>query len=1341
MDDFLVDRDPTTWSVPTGFPSSLTPAGVFVQDAPSGLEVTLVRASGKPRAAELREGWTKRRDGRASPVLLVAFYPTAEGQRVSLCGPVGEPPVVHHELEVSQAERLAEVALSEPSHHAATRFLLAAMPELESPFPGLRNIGLLATQELRAGVPDRTDWPTASQKSLPLLGRRGRRLVEGLGFHIQTLATNASMLTIDGRNHAVAVFCDEDEPFEAPSNRFDNTSPVSRALALADQHRVDWVILTRSSEIRLYAARPDTGVGRKGRAETFVELNLSLVPKEFAGYLHLLFSADALADEGTLDQILEHSADFVAELAVRLRERVYHQTVPALAKAVAARLSRDRHGDDLGESDLADAYEQVMVILFRLLFVAYAEDKDLLPYRTNGRYADHSLSHIARLLADDRRLGRADYDEQATDLWDDVNQLWDAVNQGNADWGVPAYNGGLFSADPEVSPSGAAIAHISLTNAEFGPALSAVLVDQSPEGVGPVDFRSLSVREFGTIYEGLLESKLSVAQDDLAIKTIKGKEQYVPAAVDDEVVVEAGAVYFHNRSGVRKATGSYFTKPFAVEHLLDNALEPALDDHIARLDELLGRGDDAAVAEAFFDFRCADIAMGSAHFLVAAVDRIEARLSAWLTLHPVAAVTAELNRLRTTALEALGDLADGVPIESGSLLRRQVARHCVYGVDKNQVAVELARLAIWVHTFVPGLPLSFLDHNLIQGDSLTGVGILDEVVATFEPDADPRAPSLFRNQIEDLLAASKAALRRLARTSDATKREIDEARSAHLEAQEALAGPRSVFDVITAHRAGICSLPEKFEVHSFIRIKDQPAVARYITNLQPVHFPAAFPEVFLRSRSGFDCILGNPPWEEVKTEELDFWRRHYPGLKAMSQTKQRVEIARLERMRPDLVDEFLIEDAWSEQFRKLLHQGPYPEMGVGEPDLYKAFCWRFWHLVAIGGSIGVVLPRSAFAALGSAQWRRTILLGSTSHLTICKNKDEWLFSDVNPGFGVSMASFICNRSENQDGILSVSGVYSSPTQYVQGSSRPPTDVPLNLLLRTDSNLCIPAVQDSRELELFLQLISYPAFGATNREDFSVRPHTEFHATSDRDRFFSGDPSDYPVYNHRNIGHYCFDTTDGPFNYAKYDNAILELSRRRSQNYRKSSSPFSEMSELWASDPATLPTLNPRLAYRAVIHASNPRKIWFALIPEETILTNSAPYLLVSRGTLESQAYLLGIMSSCVTDWIGHLKINLNLNYFILNSIPVPEFDSGDQKCLRISELAAGLALRPDAQYGAWTKLSNPITIEHDRDNAKTEIDALASIIFGIEDQQVPFLFDMSGQPIAETFYSFRDKWL
>ena len=786
------------------------------------------------------------------------------------------------------------------------------------------------------------------------------------------VATNASMLTIGGRNHAVP-FCDEDEPFEAP--RVGSTVRRRCLVRCSGMSIGDWVILTRSSEIRLYAARNDTGVGRKGRAETFVELNLSLVPEHLAGYLHLLFSADALAGDGTLDQILERSNDFVADLAVRLRERVYHQTVPALARAVAARLSHDRHGDDLSEADLADAYEQVMVILFRLLFVAYAEDKDLLPYRTNGRYAEHSLSHIARLLADDRRRNRADYDERATDLWDDVDQVWDAVNHGNRDWGVPAYNGGLFSADPEVSPSGAAIADIKLSNAEFGPALSAVLVDEGPEGLGPVDFRSLSVREFGTIYEGLLESKLSVAQDDLAVKTIKGKEQYVPAADDDEVEVEAGAVYFHNRSGVRKATGSYFTKPFAVEHLLDNALEPALDDHIARLDELREQGDDAALAEAFFDFRCADIAMGSAHFLVAAVDRIEARLSAWLTLHPVPAVTAELNRLRTTALEALGELADGVEVESSSLLRRQVARHCVYGVDKNRVAVELARLAIWVHTFVPGLPLSFLDHNLVQGDSLTGVASADDAAAAVTPKGSKASPSLFVHQLETLLENCQEPLARLGRLNDADKSEIDAARAAHAQARDAVLPADAVFDVATAARAGAIEIQRDFDFtpEKVAVLADEPAVRDAVQRLTPVHYPTAWPEVFARGeRSGFDCLLGNPPWEKVVVDREVWWGMHLPGVRSLPVAKRRAQIDALEAKRPDLSAEFVSERERAEAL-KLVLRATFPNLGSGQTDLYKAFSWANLALCRDGGKIGMVLPRSAVSDAGMANWRTEIV--------------------------------------------------------------------------------------------------------------------------------------------------------------------------------------------------------------------------------------------------------------------------------------------------------------------------------------------------------------------------------
>ena len=1090
MDDFLLDRDPTTWVAPVGFPPSLVPAGVFTQDAPNGLEVALVRASGKPRAVDMREGWLKRRAGRASPVLLVAFYPTSEGQRVSekvaLCGPVGDQPVVYHGVEVSQAERIAMAALGEPNHHCATRFLLANLPELDSPFPGLRNLGLLASQELKSGVPQRKDWVAANAKAQPILGRRGRRLVEDLGFEVTQLATNASMLTVGGRNHAVAVFCDEDEPFEAPSVRFANTSPVSRALALADQKRVDWVLLTRSSEIRLYAARADTGVGRTGRAETFVELNLALVPTDMAGYLHLLFSAEALADNGTLEDILEASNDFVAELAVRLRERVYNETVPALARSVADRLGVARPaidtadagglstGGELSEGHLSAAYEQVMVILFRLLFVAYAEDKDLLPYRSNDRYARHSLSRKARELADDKRNAKTVYDDHATDYWDDVKQLWDAVNHGNSDWGVPLYNGGLFSDDPVVSASGAAIAAFgSLTNAEFAPALAAMLVDEGPEGYGPVDFRSLSVREFGTIYEGLLESKLSVAQDDLTIKQEKGAEQYVPAASGDEVVVEAGTVYFHNRSGVRKSTGSYFTKPFAVGYLLNSALEPALDEHIARLDGLLEAGDDAALAEAFFDFRCADIAMGSAHFLVAAVDRIEARLSAWLSLHPVSAVAQELDALRQAAFGGLGDLATGVEVETSSLLRRLVARRCIYGVDKNSVAVELARLAIWIHTFVPGLPLSFLDHNLIKGDSLTGVASIDDAVSAVTPKSSKPDISLFVGSLVDSLKGCDEPLARLARLNDASGEDIKQARDAHLEARKAVAFAESVFDLVTAVRAGATKIENGFVDFTPKQVAEraeEPAVRDAVQRLNPVHFPTAWPEVFSRSdRSGFDCLLGNPPWEKVVVDREVWWGMHLPGVRSLPVAKRRARIDGLESRRPDLAEEFESERDRAEAL-KLVLRATFPKLGSGQTDLYKAFAWANLSLCREGGKIGVVLPRTAVSDAGMAKWRtellntrehtgthgNTLLASSLPPLLVVAtliNHKSWVFEGVHNSYTVALV------------VVTKSSRWSPASTLSSGPSMESTDAIPSLLLQSANSIREPSLGGGFEGDL------------------------------------------------------------------------------------------------------------------------------------------------------------------------------------------------------------------------------------------------------------------------------------
>ena len=718
----------------------------------------------------------------------------------------------------------------------------------------------------------------------------GLPLIHALGYRTAPQGSAALLLTHNGHSRAVAVLLDETEVFDRPSARFGAVSPIAQGLTVAAREELPWLVVLRGTQIRLYPAKADVGVGRKGQAETYTELDLALLSEDEAAYLTLLFAPSALDPGGTAGQILAASENFAVGLGERLRERIYEDVVPGLALAIAARMRPQ------SAADLTEAYHRTLLVLFRLLFLAYAEDRGLLPYGRNPRYDRHAIKTLARDFADDPDLV---FDVQATSLWDDMVTVWAAVDEGNAGWDVPAYNGGLFSRDPSSNPSGAAIADLRLADAEFGPVLRALLVDMGEDGTqGPVDFRSLGVREFGTIYEGLLESDLSISESNLTVK----EGSYLPAGPNDDVVVPEGQVYIHNKSGERKATGSYFTKQFAVEHLLDSALEPAITVHLDKIVALLGHGDEAAAADAFFDFRLADLAMGSAHFLVSAIDRIEARFTVFLTDHPVPAVTAELTRLDQAARTALGEQAVNVEIETTALLRRQIARRCIYGLDLNLMAVELARLSVWIHTFVPGLPMSALDHNLVVGNSLTGIGTVDEVLSVLEPGRTARQRSFFADEIESALASANDRLQRAARTAEATKAEVREAAKAHASAMNDAADAKALFDAAIGVRLKVIPLPVGPE--SAITQGNGESVQAKVKALRAAHFPYFFPEVFLRNNPGFDVLIGNPPWEKIKVEEHIWWGAHFPGLRGLSQRDKNRAIVQYRASRPDLEREF-----------------------------------------------------------------------------------------------------------------------------------------------------------------------------------------------------------------------------------------------------------------------------------------------------------------------------------------------------------------------------------------------------------------------------------------------------
>ena len=375
-------------------------AKLYLGRGPLALEVVVVTLDGRPRIADLRAMFRARGGRRAAPVLIVAPW---GAERAAVCGPTEHNRVEHRDLPVEQVEAVCGKALEADGRHTAIRLLVRLLPALDTPIAGLRNSGLFAMQELERGVPSRGDWALAIEEAHGVRTLRGRALIEGLGFATEELPGPAMLLLAGDRKTAVAVLLDRPEEIDSASPTFDGVSPVSYALAQADRESLDWVVAVVGGTLRLYPAKPGIGTGRRGRSETFVEFDLDLLSGDDAGYLWLLLSAAALSDGGSVGEILRASEDYAADLGGRLRERVYREVMPLLARAVVgAMYAESRPVAD----DLQQAYQAALRILYRLLFVAYAEDRDLLPLHASQSYREHSLKRIAQRLGRSPAQGR-----------------------------------------------------------------------------------------------------------------------------------------------------------------------------------------------------------------------------------------------------------------------------------------------------------------------------------------------------------------------------------------------------------------------------------------------------------------------------------------------------------------------------------------------------------------------------------------------------------------------------------------------------------------------------------------------------------------------------------------------------------------------------------------------------------------------------------------------------------------------------------------------------------------------------------------------------------------------
>ena len=434
-------------------------------------------------------------------------------------------------------------------------------------------------------------------------------------------------------------------------------------------------------------------------------------------------------------------------------------------------------------------------------------------------------------------------------------------------------------------------------------------------------------------------------------------------------------------------------------------------------------------------------------------------------------------------------------------------------------------------------------------------------------------------------------------------------------------------------------------------------------------------------------ILGNPPWEKVKVEEHAFWARHFPGLRGLAARDREARMQRLPQERPDLTKEFAAEVDATDRLRAVLGSGLFPGMGTGDPDLYKAFAWRFWHLAAEhGGRVGVVLPRSVLAALGSEQLRREMFAGSASvDIATVTTRGGWVFEEVHPQ--VTVALLALSRGEPTGSSIALRGPYAGYEQWQAASRGSPHRFAAEAVLSWTSSAAVPMLPRDDSAAVFVQMRKAPRLDSRLDGGWRARPDTELHATADKGMMVFGPRSTsglWPVFKGESFD--IWENDRGPETYYAWASPdpvleVLQDSRVRSARAKRDSA-HSEFPGPFVLDPETLACNHPRIAFRDVARATDSRTFRAALVPPDVFLTHKAPYFLRPAGDPADEAFLLGVLCSLPLDWYARRFVEISLTYFVLNPVPIPRPPRSDPHWQRAVALAGRLAA-PDDRFADW----------------------------------------------------------
>jgi N-6 DNA Methylase len=991
------------------------------------------------------------------------------------------------------------------------------------------------------------------------------------------------------------------------------------------------------------------------------------------------------------------------------------------------------------ESDELEAttyYRQLLLLIYRLLFLMVAESRNLLlgAELTGDELAEKSRIYreyysVERLRLFAERPGWRR--EGFQDMWQGLQvtfQLMDENWRGRL-LGLSPLNGDLFGSVSLKDLDGCAI-----DNQDLLAAIRYLSLYKDEKGqLRRINYAALDVEELGSVYESLLD-------------------------FHPQLTYLSGQHHFNLVTGSdRKTTGSYYTPRDLVGQLIKSALEPVLNER------LQGLGTPAQKEQALLSLKVIDPACGSGHFLLAAARRLG----------------LELARVRTDEHEP-GDKARRIAT-------RDVIRHCIYGVDMNPLAVDLCKVALWVEGFCQGYPLNFLNHRIKCGNSLVGVmdlSVLEDGIpeGAFNPVAgDSKALSatlkkrnkqergahgqlsVFGTVLESELPALALKSQQVGQLPEETASDVREKKIQ----QEQLQQDSQWLKAVTACNLWTAAFFMPLTDRNLKLMPSTEILARYwreqqgrgseVGSLTPIveavnqlasekcffHWPLEFPEVF--GEGGFDCVLGNPPWERIKLQEKEFFAVLDPEIaNATNKAARERLIKALPSKKPEIADAFAHAKHGAEAQSKYIREsGRFALTAVGDVNTYSIFSETARHLISKQGRAGIIVP-TGIATDDTCKkfFGDLIQKEAISSLYDFENRDA-LFSAVHRSYKFSLLCI--SGSPIQKAKFSF---FSSQVRHLENPARVFHLAPQDIALINPNTLTCPIFRTRVDAELtqkIYQRVPVLENDRTGQNPWGISFSAMFHMSNDSG-LFTTEPGEgsVPLYeakmlhqfDHRWATYKPDGSTRDILDNEKKDPNCLPVPRY----WVERSEVENRLKQRWDR--------NWLLGWRDITNSTNERTLISSVLPAsgcgDTVLL-----MLPDTKYLQRIPCLVGCLNSLVTDYTARQKIGgTHLKFFTMRQIPLfsPEAYSQvdiDFIAPRVLELVYTTNdLQPFAQDMGYSGDPFPWNPER-RALLRAELDAYYAHLYGLTRDELRYILDptdLHGESFpSETFRVLKKK--